>query len=295
LNGNNRHEEFHIWTGSGGNGKSKIVELYQKVLGNYGCNLPISLLTSSRKSSGEAQPEVARTKGKRFAILQEPDTFTTINVGLMKELTGGDTIMSRALYENPIEFKPQFKMVLTCNQLPQLPYDDEGTWRRVRCVEFKSTFVNEEDVVQDDPYSHLKDPTLPEKFDNWKEAFMWILIQKYDVWRTKGLKPPPSVVNFTKQYREQSDAFADFRDEYIVKDTNIPEPLFLKDVWSAYTEWHTQYGEGKRGSKKELKSYLEKKIGQIKGSGLEGWKGYRLKDAFEDDTLDDALDIISDE
>ena len=290
LNGNNRHEEFHIWTGSGGNGKSKLIELYQKVIGDYGCNLPISLLTSKRKSSGEAQPEVARTKGKRFAILQEPDTYTTINVGLMKELTGGDNIISRALYENPVEFKPQFKMILTCNKLPKLPYDDEGTWRRVRCVEFKSRFVNQEDLDTTDPYCQVKDPTLAEKFDNWKEAFMWILIEKYRVWMKDGLKAPKSVVNFTKQYREQSDAFADFRDEYIIADKKCNEPLIIKDVWNAYNEWHTSNGEGKRGSKKELQIYLEKKLGQMYGVGQIGWKGYRLKNSFEDEVIDNGLD-----
>ena len=33
----------------------------------------------------------------------------------MKELTGGDTIMARGLHQDPFEFKPKFKMILTCN------------------------------------------------------------------------------------------------------------------------------------------------------------------------------------
>ena len=42
--------------------------------------------------------------GKEFEISKDEE----INVGLMKELTGGDKIIARGLNKDPIEFKPQF-------------------------------------------------------------------------------------------------------------------------------------------------------------------------------------------
>ena len=53
--------------------------------------------------------------------------------------------MARGLHKDPIEFKPQFKMVLTCNVLPDINASDRGTWRRVRAVEFKSVFTDQPD------------------------------------------------------------------------------------------------------------------------------------------------------
>ena len=43
LHGSNKNERFNIWTGTGGNGKSKLIELFEKSIGDYNCKLPISL------------------------------------------------------------------------------------------------------------------------------------------------------------------------------------------------------------------------------------------------------------
>ena len=115
LSGNTRNEHFHIWYGTGANGKSVLTDLMQHSLGEYYCVLPIALLTKTRSASSGPQPELAVTKGKRFAILQEPSEGSSINAGLMKELTGGDTISCRGLYQEQMQFKPQFNLVLTCN------------------------------------------------------------------------------------------------------------------------------------------------------------------------------------
>ena len=299
LNGNIKSEHFYIWTGSGGNGKSKLIELYNKTLGDYACTLPISLITKARKGSGEANPEVAMTQGKRFAVLQEPDAQSKINVGLMKEYTGGDTIMARQLYCAPVEFKPQFKMVLTCNQVPELPYEDEAVWRRVRCVEFKSRFMSEETynsemakMNDDDPrrkYYFKANGDLSEKFDpstsGWTSAFAWILIKYYDKWRLQGLKEPHSVIAVTQFYREKNDKFSDFFENYIIKDNTVTEPLNIKEVWNVFklvaADTNTIVSPK---IKKELQKYLEKKIGQVHSIGKQvaGWSGYRVKPFHED-------------
>ena len=174
LSGSTRDETFDIFSGAGGNGKSKLMELLEECLGEYCVKLPITLLTNKRGASNAATPELARTKGARLASLQEPDTNTKLNVGLMKELTGGDKIQARALFQEPFEFKPQFKIVLCCNDKPELPPHDEGTWRRVRNTEFISKFVHE---PEEDKILHLKrNEDLSEKFENWAETFLAILI-----------------------------------------------------------------------------------------------------------------------
>jgi len=69
LSGETNEEHFHIWTGSGGNGKSKLIELFENAIGDYGCKLPVALITGKRTASSAASPEMEMLKGKRFACL----------------------------------------------------------------------------------------------------------------------------------------------------------------------------------------------------------------------------------
>ena len=94
--------------------------------------LSITLLTQKRPPSGAPCPELARARAARFASMQEPGENERMNIGYMKELTGGDKIMVRSLFKEPFEFKPKFKLALCCNHLPKYLLNDEGS--RVVCV-----------------------------------------------------------------------------------------------------------------------------------------------------------------
>ena len=264
LSGKTGHEKFHIWTGSGGNGKSKLIELFRYAFGDYCTTLPITIITEKRGRAEACNPSLAKTKGKRFACLQEPENDEKINVGIMKELTGGDTIEARGLYKDPIEFKPQFKMILTCNDLPDIKANDRGTWRRVRVAEFISKFVDE---PNSDPnkYEFLIDEDLDEKLKMWKEAFMFLLLEEYKSYKIEGIKEPNEVLLQTKMYQTESDQFVQFMNENVVEiDDYNGEGIKLDDIYFIYQEWYKQTRgvNTKIPSRKELKKNLEKKYGK---------------------------------
>jgi len=234
LLGMNPQEKFHIWTGVGGNGKSKLLELFEKSCGQYAGKISSKIFTQSQQSnSSAASPEIACLKGLRFVSAQEPDDKKnlkpTINTGIMKELTGGDKIITRALYGDPFTFKPQFKIVFCSNHLPDLSADDEGAWRRLSVVQFKSRFIDNPKYSNEFP----RDYHLSEKIENWKEMFMYLLLTDfYPLYKKNGLIEPDSVIQATKQYRANVDDIKDFIDQTI-------EPIdghyvTLKDLWNKY-------------------------------------------------------------
>ena len=207
LSGENRDEGFYIWTGSGGNGKSKLIELMSLVLGDYGGGLPVSLITKSRATSNSATPEMERTKGLRLVVMQEPEANESINIGLMKELTGNDKIIARGLFKEPIEFVPQFKLLLMCNDLPNIPSNDDGTWRRLEVVDFVARFVGEEDKHKLDESKHVykRDKELRNKLPAWKLVFLGLLLDEWMKYDKEGIKIPKQVNNKTKSYRNDND------------------------------------------------------------------------------------------
>jgi P4 family phage/plasmid primase-like protien len=270
LAGHANDEKIYIWTGSGGNGKSLCIQLTQFALGDYAAIMPITLITSKRAASNAATPELAKIKGRRLAIFQEPDNNMEINAGLMKELTGNDKIQARALFKDPIEFFPQFKPILTCNRLPVVPSTDGGTWRRIRIVPFEMKFVD--NPVED--YEKKIDRTIKENLVNWKEAFMAILIKYYKQFKEKGIFEPPKVMEFTKQYERDCDTFKEFIDNAIAPEEGAI--LSVQDLYRDFTRWykHNNSGGKTTPNKNELKYEIEEKIRKkfdIQGN-LKGFK-----------------------
>ena len=282
ITGQVKEQKFYLWTGSGSNSKSKLVELFEKSFGDYCCKFPVTLLTQKRIASNAANSELARAKGKRFACLQEPSEDERINIGLMKELSGGDKIMARALYREPFEFFPQFKMLLLCNHLPYVPSDDGGTWRRIRVVEFTSKFVENPQEPNEFPIDY----DLSEKMEEWREQFIAMMIHYYKLYEVEGITEPPEVLKCTTEYREQNDHMAAFISSKLEK----KEGSFMS-VDEVHTELKAWIKDDciplKLFSKPELKKYLTKTLGKtIKFGNIDGFNGYRLK-TFDTTNVDE--------
>ena len=265
LSGSTKDESFDIYSGAGGNGKSKHMELMEKVFGDYAVKLPIQLLTAKRAASNSATPELARTKGARLASMQEPDTDTSINVGLMKELTGGDKIQARALYGEPFEFKPKFKMVLCCNDKPKLPEKDEGTWRRVRNTEFSSKFTY--DIKGENGLDFKINEELAENFESWAEPFMGILVEYHKRYKKEGLKVPAEIVEYTQEYRNKNNNFKSFINEKMVYSPELNYGRTLTEIYQMYKKWQGDIGVEKCKSRRDLMEYLDGKFKTKKTSG----------------------------
>ena len=91
--------------------------------------------------------EIVKFKEENEALKDNVSELATevdhlrMNVGILKELTGNDKQMVRPLFQAPFDLQLQAKFFLGCNEKPSVDAQDEGTWRRLRIVEFGSRFV----------------------------------------------------------------------------------------------------------------------------------------------------------
>lgn len=283
-------EKFYIWTGlSGANGKSTLVNLLEQTLGDYITSVDVSLLTNKRASSSNASPDIIRLKGKRMFTFQEPEHDDKLRTGILKQFTGGDTIIARELFKAPITFKLQGTMIMCCNDLPQVASIDGGTWRRIRVVEFKSRFC--ENPTKSNEF--LIDPNLKSKMKNWRPYFMSILIHWYNKYLYEGLNEPDEVKKATNKYKVDNDKFNEYFDQNIEEDSNSFESI--KTIYNNFTSWWScNYPTSRILDIKELRRAMKIKYGNEKENVINGVIQYgfniRLKNE-ESNFLDKEEDL----
>ena len=204
LHGRKKFEKFFVWTGRGRNGKGLLSEFVQKAFGDYFHTFPNSCLTKRSDKKEAPQPDLAMSKGKRFAQAQEPETDDKLQVGVIKEWSGNDKVSARQLFKDPITFVPQFGLFLQCNGVPKLSKLDEGFGDRVWITNFPFKFVAE--ITE--PHHRKINPDLKSKIaksTDWRDEFiLWLL----EVFQTIGetIEVPKFIKDATEEYIEENDA-----------------------------------------------------------------------------------------
>jgi P4 family phage/plasmid primase-like protien len=212
LHGRKRFEEFYVWTGRGGNGKGLISEMIKRAYGEYYHSIPNDCLTKRSDKKDAPNPPIARAKGKRFVQAQEPEGEEKLQVGTIKEYTGGDEITARALYSNPVKYVPQFGLFLQCNTIPKLSAIDGGIKRRMVIIRFPFQFVETPTESHHRPINmDLKDKIC--KSDEWRDEFMLMLHETY---KTIGasIEKPKWVLEATNEYMAENDAVKGWLEEH---------------------------------------------------------------------------------
>ena len=274
LIGANKNQTFNVYHGSGSNGKSIIADLMSVTLGEYKGTVPITLVTEKRGLIGGTSDEVLKLKGVRYAVMQEPSKGVKLNEGIMKELTGGDPLQARGLYSESEIFEPQFSLVVCTNNLFEIDSNDDGTWRRIRKVDFLSKFIDEGEQYNDDtPYIFLKDKSLKDKLPSFARVFASMLVKR--AFETDGIVEDCEIVmTASNKYRKGQDHIAAFIAENIQKTGDPKDRIKKTEIANHFKFWFQQeQGNRKMPKGQELYDFMDKKFGLHKSTG---WHGYKI-------------------
>jgi P4 family phage/plasmid primase-like protien len=279
LEGSNTEQLFYVMTGTGGNGKSKIVDLMSKTFGEYQETLPVTAITRKRADAGSATPEMIVIKDKRFVSMMEPEEGEKINTSLMKQLTGGDVVKARGLFQDQDQFIVTARIFMSCNDLPPVSSMDDGTWRRIRVIPHVSRFVPAGVPTNAAMNIHPRDPLMDTKIIRWRPFFAGLLAWYYEAHYLRGhLKEPPQVCAASDMYRETNDSFSAFCSESLIKE--VGSELRVGDLMGAYKDW-CRYNPAKKVMQKKD---LMERMKAIYGVPIDGkaYGGVRLAEEGED-------------
>ena len=198
LTGEVKEHVLPIFWGTGANGKSTLLNTLFEVLGDgYSGKAPSELLLSAKDSSHPTSK--ATLFGKRLVTVIETREGGKLDETTVKDLTGGDPVSTRRMFEDFWTFQPTHKLVLATNHQPEVRGTDHAIWRRLRLVEFLVTFDGDK---QD---KELKDKLLVEA----PGILRW-MVEGCQEWLKKGLSDQNEIAAATDAYRSEQDRIAAF-------------------------------------------------------------------------------------
>ena len=205
LSGSVNEEKFLFVVGEGGNGKGTLFKTIEHLLGDYATTFNIETLLKQKNPSNaqSATPELAKLYKKRLAIAPEIPAGRELNLALLKDLTGGDTITARPLYSPPIEFEPAHKFIFSGQYLPKIDnVRDKGFLRRLIVVKFPVQI--EGDQVN---------PKLKGELKKESSGILNILLAECLKYQREGLIISGDMQETREEYLNENDFVKNFIDE----------------------------------------------------------------------------------
>lgn len=262
LTGNTTEQALFLFYGSGSNGKSTLLGVLQKLLGDYGKEAPPGVFLY--RESDERRVALGALRGARLVATVETDEGRWLAEALIKTLTGGDRVSTRRLYcADYEEWVPTFKLILVTNHRPIIRDTTHAMWRRLRLVPFTVTIPPEK-----------QDPLLPEKLLAELPGVLRWAIEGCLQWQMLRLAPPTEVVVATNKYQKEQDTIGSFVEDCCV--VGDEEWERKAELYKAYREWAEKVqGEKPMSNRSFVDRLLERGFREERTATTRTWRGLR--------------------
>lgn len=230
-----------IHYGGGENGKSKVLETMQYMLGGYARSVSNAMFVTHEKGLPNDvlfRAELSHLRGCRMVLAEELDKHQILNAVAVKNITTGADITAKDLYHSPYTFKPTFTCHLQGNHRPRLQTIDHGTTRRLYMIPYYRNFKEDPNKI---PEEELKRELR--KMENLREMLAWTVAGCL-LYRREGLVIPQKAINCKNEYIHESQPLQGFVDDCLeVPKTNVEiknmgdSKVYYPDVYNCYKLW----------------------------------------------------------
>ncbi len=266
ITGDVSEEKFAFSYGPPATGKSTFLRAVMAAAGDYACTADFEAFLSN-KNRGGPRNDIARLAGKRFVVSVEVEDGRKLAEGLVNQLTGGDIVTARFLYQESFEFVPQFKLWFAANNRPKVTGPDGAIWRRILQIPFREV------IPANERNPELKNILCDTEITG--PAILAWLVEGCLAWQQEGLNPPDAVKQTTEEYRQEMDPLADFIADkcVMVPQARVSNP----EIWKAYKTWCEENGERyPLGRKRFTQALKASGFDQYPDAGKRIWIGIGL-------------------
>lgn len=194
LSGSIEEQKVFVHYGSGCNGKSKVLFALRLLLGEYSALMGANALAHKKAAvEQEFQRIGVKTEGKRCMIIDDMDTKTQWNEGVIKGFTG-PLIPVRRLYEEERDIPNRAKFHFGCNEAPEPESENFGILRRICIIPYNRVFTQDA----------LKEREIVNEIEKEKSGILrWAVEGCKRVHTQGGINYPSEVLLSTEEYREE--------------------------------------------------------------------------------------------
>lgn len=262
-------EKIFVLSGSGGNGKTRYLEILRKLFGDANVThiTPRGLVDRFQRIS--LKDSLVNIAGEIKSDLRDSEEY-------MKMIASGEPLSACYKSQNYIDFVPRAKLVFATNSQLTSSDTSEGLTRRLILVDFKVSFVDHPDP--NDPYQRLKNPeilaTLTQELQSGG-IFNWAY-EGYNLLKTVGyFTETNDQAELIQDFRRASNPVLLFYEDKI--QPHRPPELFNQQLYSDYKQWCVENGHQNLSSNQFLREFKNVAKGDYEPYRTANQRGYRIK------------------
>lgn len=225
----NPAQVFIILYGEGKNGKSVTREVFSLILDRYSKSAPIETIMKRKNQNdgGAARGDLIHISKARMVLVSEGNPDQELAAGLIKQMTGGETMYARNPYAKyGVEHKPGYKIWFVTNHLPLIDGADYALMRRIFLIPFHAIIPEEKRV---DHYAEILYEREGPGILNW-------MLEGLKRYQKRGRFNLPKKVNSAIQkYRTDSDILLEWMQDCCIKEQGAREQRSI--LYSSYKLW----------------------------------------------------------
>jgi putative DNA primase/helicase len=195
------------------------------VMGDYGMHVAPQTLMQ-QKNPDKARSDLVRIQYKRLVTSAESEKGAKLDIGWIKQISGGEPIVARPLYKAEIEFRVEAVIWFATNHLPVINEVSEAIWRRIWLIPF-------DQVIPED--KRILDYEIRLIESEGSGILNWMLegLQRY--YNEGGLIKPDAITRATDNYKQEEDPIGEFLQQCC---TIEPTAVIVdRELYGHYRDW----------------------------------------------------------